>query len=271
MDLTAGFIRLGGEGEGGGISLRDVRVRASGPVVAGGGDSYTFGILIGITPREREGEKIGSVNELPGQYVAVDDFPIVVEYRRMTFAAPPNPVGATAACYVKPRSSKRFFGPMWSDGIVIARHSLKNLGFATGVAVPMVSGASYSVADIDGTSTTIDAAILDCGSVPTSASPLNLASGVGPGNSVDVRGTSGTFTAQVLSVNDHPKYFGRLIAHRVFLDQVGVTGDSGSLVLRSGTGESVGLYMGHTPPPQPEALVQSMRQVVEYFDVDLFD
>lgn len=268
-DVTAGFIPFVSAPATGTRSLRAARMDFGGPVAVVDDVSYTFGVLVGLTPPKGAEEIAEGENTTPSQVVSIEEFPIVVEYRRISYSAPPNPVGATAACYVKAQVNKRYYGPRWSDGVVIARHSLSSLGFATGVQVPMTGGQSFPVVDIDG-STTIDAAILDCGSVPSSASSLVLAPAFGPGTNVDVRTAGRQFSAQVLRVNDHPNYFGNLVAHRVFLDKVGASGNSGSLV-KTSQGDAVGVYMGSTPGAPPEGIVQSLRQVVKYFEVDLFD
>jgi hypothetical protein len=127
------------------------------------------------------------------------------------------------------------------------------------------------VVDIDTGASTIDAAILDCGSLPAYVSSLPLAPAVAPGCAVDVITSGAPFNATVLTINDHPSYFGNLVAHRVFVDAVGASGDSGSLVVTRNPRHAVGLYMGSTGGHSPEGLVQSMRQVVQYFDVDLHD
>jgi len=269
-DITAGFIPYEQGAGGGARSLREARMEIAVPFVEANNLRYAFGVVIGITPPEDSSDEVNEEKQTPSQVVSIDNYPVVVEYRRVRYSAPPNPNGATAACYAKPRASKRFFGPTWTDGIVIARHSLKNLGFSTGVSVPMANGGSCLVTDID-TSTTIDAVILNCGAVPSHTSTLSLATAVAPGSNVDVRTASRTFSAQVLRVNDHPSYYGNLIAHRLFLDTIGTPGDSGSLVIRTPHADSAGLYMGHTGGSAPEGLVQSMRQIVHYFDVDLFD
>jgi hypothetical protein len=265
-DITAGFIPFDAESP---TAHRTSRLQLDAPTITSGRMSYGFGIVVGLglTPGAKEE---ASSEDSPSQVVSIAGFPIVVEYREINYSAPPTPLGAMAACYAKPRASKRFYGPGWSAGIVIARHSLSNLGFATGISVPMASGGSLPVADIDW-STTIDAAILDVLALPSTASPLRLATAIGPSSSIDVRASSGTFSAQVLRVNDHPSYYGNMVAHRLFLDTIGATGDSGSLVARSSFLDSAGIYMGSTGGAVPEGIVQSMRQVVNYFDIDLFD
>ena len=69
---------------------------------------------------------------------------------------------------------------------------------------------------------------------------------------------------------DDSHYFGNLVAHRVFIDSHGVQGDSGALVT-SAAMDAIGLYIGKTGGAVSEGLLQSMRQVSEYFEVDLLD
>lgn len=270
-DISAGFIPFSLEASDSFSALRRRRLQYDAPFVQQGGFGYSFGLVIGLQQEEKRTKDPEPDDQRPSQLLNITGFPVLVEYRQITYAAPPSPLGAASACYAKPRTSKRFYGPAWTSGIVIARHSLSSVGFTTGVSVPMVPAGSLSVADIDG-STVIDAAILDCGTLPLSAGPLSLASAVAPGSSVAVRAHSGNFSATVLRVNDHPSYYGNLVAHRVFLDAVGITGDSGSLVMSSAPSpDCVGLYMGSTSGSFAEGIVQSMRQVVNYFDIDLYD
>jgi hypothetical protein len=249
--------------------LRELRLRFDGPKVATKEATYSFGVVIGIESPPRS--DLDPQDDDLSQYITIDGFPVVAEYRVVSYGAPPSPAGATSACYARPRSSKRFYGMPWSDGIVVARHSLAGLGYALGASVPMASGTSCTIADLDSSATTIDAAILDCAVIPATATSLVLAPAIAPGSSVTVRTSATSFSAQVLRVNDHPSYYGNLVAHRVFIDAVGASGDSGSAVLRSAHRDCAGLYMGTTGGPLAEGLAQSMRQVVQYFDVDLFD
>lgn len=136
----------------------------------------------------------------------------------------------------------------------------------------MSSGAQMQLVDVDQFATTIDAAILDCGTIPAASAPLALAAAVAPGTKVTVRALASAFSTDVLRISDHPSYFGNMVAHRCFTDNYGVSGDSGSLVSTHALQQAVGVYMGSTPPgPSAEGIVQSMRQVVAYFDVDLYD
>ncbi|MBL0938314.1 MAG: hypothetical protein IBJ03_05440 [Gemmatimonadaceae bacterium] len=270
IDFSAGFIPFSLNATDRRGSSQRARIRFDAPFIEQEGIGYSFGIVIGLQQQREPQEQAASDEQLSPLRI-IEGFPVLAEYREIEFAAPPVPLGAASACYARPRSSKRFLGPPWAGGIVIARHSLAGVGYGPGVTVPMLPSGALPVADVDGT-TVIDAAILDCGQLPSSVTSLPLASAVAPGQNVTVRAVSGGFAASVLRVNDHPSYYGNLVAHRVFLDTPGHAGDSGSLVSISGPGsDCVGLYMGSTGGPNPEGLAQSMRQVVNYFDIELYD
>lgn len=263
-DVSAGFIKYLNNKS----SERKVRMSYGDlPFIEVEGTNYTFGVVIGVILNELD-DIPREITEL-SQLISIEGFPVIAEYRIITENAPPHPLGVVSSCYVKPRSSKRFIGPSWSCGIIIARHTLKSIGFATGVFVPMRSGTSMKVVDID-TSTTIDAAIIDCASISSSATPLTLAT-IAPGSSIDVYTDIKTFSGTVLRIFEHPHYVGNMFSQRVFIDSVGISGDSGSLVLNNPRMDAVGIYIGSTGGTLSEGVVQTMRQVVEYFDVELFN
>jgi hypothetical protein len=137
----------------------------------------------------------------------------------------------------------------------------------------MQVGPALPVIDIDSTASTIDAAVLDgrTAPIPATAKQIPLYPAVAPGTNVTVCGAHTQFSADVLRVMDDPSYFGNMVAHRAVLDQYGVHGDSGALVREATSQDAVGLYIGKIPGPPAEGLVQLMRQVTKYFDVDLFE
>jgi hypothetical protein len=149
QDISAGFIPYQPKREGTAQSLREARMQWTKRSIDAGGTNYSFGVVLGISVAGRDFEPKRIVEFSSSQIVDIDEFPVVVEFRQIVNSSPPHPSGATSACYAQPRRSKRFFGPVWSDGIVIARHVLAALGFSTGVSVPMVSGSSFAVVDID--------------------------------------------------------------------------------------------------------------------------
>jgi hypothetical protein len=173
--------------------------------------------------------------------------------------------------YVRTRSGKRYYsGTKYTDGILIARHVLVPNYTTAGSNVPMATApaSTVKVGDIDA-GTTIDAAILDtgAGSNPPGLNALSLVAAVAPGLRVNVTGSVTTFSADVLRVMDDPNYFGNMVAHRAFIDAYGKRGDSGALTSDQ-TGNAVGLYIGVTKTP--EGIVQLMRQVTTYFEIDLY-
>jgi hypothetical protein len=244
---------------------------------------WTFGIVVGLRPLFRENGRRAQLIERQQirEFRDVDGFPVICELRiedpdeKGAFVrqhAPAHPAGAaTSACYVKPIAGKRFYGPLWSDGILIARHVLGGSA-VMGTHVTMVSGGSLPVADIDSGSSNIDAAVLDAGAgaIPAGTVLRPIYPAIAPGLTVDVAGSHTTFTATVLRVMDDSKYFGNTVAHRAFLDKHGVSGDSGALVTGQATGDAIGLYIAQVPGPPDEGLVQLMRQVTKYFDVELY-
>ena len=260
LDVTAGFVPFREEDE------RAMSIRKSGvPTVRIEGIDYAFGIVVGHVHTEFPVTARRIVN-------AEIAFLLLFEKRNIVLQSPPHPMGVVSTCYAKPRYGKRYFGPHWSDGIITARHTLSAVGFSAGVSVPMSSGTSCKVADID-PGTTIDAVILDCGTVPSAASLLPMATATAPGSKIEIRTASRILTGQALRVFDHPTSFSIMFGHRVFIDVVGVVGDSGSLVRSSGSLDAIGIYMGTTGSKKgvAEGIVQSIRQVVEYFEVELLD
>lgn len=257
-DVSAGFIPFEpGSGDARARACRNV------PHLFLGERSWCFGVVVGVD-LQRAGERVGEDRE-PASTILVAGFPVVCEPRRIVEHAPPNPAGAaTSACYARPRASAA-----WSEGIVTARHVLTGIGAAVGTAIPMSGGGSMPIADID-PATTIDAAILDggAGTIPAAASRLRVGRAA-PGSTVAVRGARTRFSPNVLRVMDDSRYFGNMVAHRTFLDAHGRRGDSGALVTRGSDG--VGIYMGDTGGSPAEGLVQLLRQVTRYFDIDLYD
>ena len=246
---------------------------------------WVFGLLIGVQPSTERKQPFADEtaiekNEI-SQLIWPDGFPVICELRidlgsgdqDSSLHAPTHPGGAaTSACFVKPSQGKRFYNGAWTEGVLIARHVLPP-GTTSGAQVSMVSGPALSVIDLDAGATTIDAAILDAqtGSIPANASQMPLHPAVAPGLSVTVHGSRSQFNADVLRVMDDPRYFGNMFAHRAVLDKYGVHGDSGAIVRAALTREAVGIYIGRLPGPPAEGAVQLMRQVSQYFEIELYD
>jgi hypothetical protein len=253
--FSAGFIRLPTEKFT--TSFRHTIVRTENV-------SYTFGITVTLKERNFLPDEMKPFFEMD----SLDGFPVVVDTRGDVMHAPPHPHSVVSSCYAVPRTGKTFRCGHWSNGILIARHVLTPP--SPGTSVPMTTGSPLRVTDVDGADT-IDAAILGCTTIPSSANSLPLRKALGIGDDVTVRTSTSSFAAQVLRIHDDPKYFGNMITHRVIIDTAGSVGDSGALVTHTRSGDAVGIYIGKTNASPPEGLVQSMRQVTDYFEIDLFD
>jgi hypothetical protein len=241
-----------------------------------GSDRWAFGLVIGLEFPDGgpSGEARPFALPVLGPVVPVGGRPflVIVEWREVVLDKPSNPSGAaTSACYVRARSGKRYYsGTKYTDGILVARHVLVPSYTTAGASVPMATtpSSTATVADID-SATTIDAAVLDDGnSMPSGAKLVSLVAAVAPGLHVTVDGSVTKFTADVLRVMDDPNYFGNMAAHRAFIDNHGKKGDSGALTSDT-SGDAVGLYIGSTKAPI-EGIVQLMRQVTTYFEIDLY-
>jgi len=286
VDVSSGFIPMTGDGKNRlsrkyppGLFEYLGNLPLAPAVTDRGRTEWRFGVVIGIGPSAPLGTEPPVApfgpSALPRRTWSGQgpSFPILVEWRELNKDAPPNPYGAaTSACYARPRPGKRYYsGKRWYDGILIARHVLLPRYATAGSSVPMSSGATAAVVDLDSVATTIDAAILDAVPPPPGLSPLGVVNAVFPGLQVSVSGAVSSFSADVLRVMDDSSYFGNMVAHRAFLDSFGQRGDSGSLVTDA-AGEAVGLYIGSHPKSNPvEGIVQLMRQVTQYFEIDLFN
>lgn len=218
---------------------------------------------------------IGSVPDPRGW----SNFPLLLRLVAPEWLQPPHPTGAaSSACWVVPRSGRP---ATWSVGILTARHVIppghRHVGAVVPITDPLGQPLGVPVADIAGRDM-IDAAILD-------AAPLNprppvppavpAQQAIAPGQTVQLSLRSGGVSASVLEVTPvFSGYLGHLCADRILLDTSGQYGDSGSFVEAASTAvEATGLLVGAIPAangqPATQGLVQSMRQVVEFFDIDL--
>ena len=266
-DISAGFIPFGHDEAAGRRPLFQGLATGKNWVMTPEGP-WGFGVVVGVTAADGADD---APLRLP-QRLFDPGFGamLVVEERRVGLDAPPHPAGlASSACYARPRAGKHFHGGFaWREGIVTARHVQMPHAAAAGAPVALATGVVARVADID-SATTIDAAVLDYGmaAIPAGARPLPVPAAIAPGLRVTVDGARTQFQADVLRVMDDPHYFGAMAAHRAFIDAHGAPGDSGALV--TGGGTAVGVYIGKTREPA-EGIVQLMRQVTAYFDIDLF-
>ncbi|WP_422359998.1 hypothetical protein [Reichenbachiella sp.] len=233
-------------------------------------NDYAFGVIIGVDARLIDPD--WPYGEFGGNGI----FPFIIEPRDISYEVPPNITGpsmAVSSCYVKPKPGKSFYyHPTWSSGILTVRHAFKP-SYSPGTIVSLAGGNNVQVAEIDKYSSTIDAAILDCGTLPSGISTIPVVAGLAPGDSVNVRTSSSSFSANVLRIFEHPSSYSSLFGHRVFIDTTGVAGDSGSFVTRTNNSqkEAVGIYMGRTGTSPDEGIIQSMRQITNAFEIEIFD
>jgi hypothetical protein len=291
-DISAGFIPVGRQDDPRGAGARRnldswlMHWFWTGPRQSPAADwvetpegGWRFGVVIGIVPKVPSEETLHTppdLSEMDRRIVErgrLATFPVLVEWRVIRGDAPPNPAGsATSACYARPRRGKHFYcGIRWTDGILIARHVLVPNYVSPGTKVPMSTGVPFqaTVVEID-SKDTIDAAVLGIsGSIPPTSAQLSLPTIVGSNAQVSVAGAVSQFKAKVLRVLEDPKYFGNLVTHRVFIDAHGRPGDSGALVTDN-AGNAIGLYIG-PDGISTEGIAQHMRQVVTYFDIDLYN
>ena len=233
-------------------------------------DDFAFGVIIGVDGRHMDQDW------LYGEFGGNGIFPYIIEPRNISYDSPPSIIGpsmAVSSCYVKPKPGKTFYyHPTWSSGILTVRHAFKP-SYSIGTSVSLAGGTSMQVVEIDQHSSTIDAAILDCKTLPSGISTVPVVAGLAPGDSVNVRTSLSSFSANVLRIFEHPSSYNSLFGHRVFIDSIGVPGDSGSLVTRTKNGqkEAVGIYMGHTGTFPDEGVTQSMRQITNSFELEIYD
>ncbi len=199
-------------------------------------------------------------------------FPVFLRLACPRPSAPPHPTGqASAACWVVPR---RPAPSSWSLGILTARHVLPSSSQYRGAPIRWVDEAGdlalVKVADIAGNSM-IDAAVLEAtpfGPAIRLGGQLPVQALTAPGQTVRLELGSGTVSASVLEVTPcMGGYLGQLVADRILVDTAGVHGDSGALVSDAHGQLAVGLYVASVPPGH--GLLQTMRQVSTYFDLDL--
>ncbi|HKF47030.1 MAG TPA: hypothetical protein VKB38_06695 [Terracidiphilus sp.] len=275
-DITAGFIPVAPQSKQDSYLALMTRQERRTHYTDTSGLFWTFGLVVGV----QESPPGQLLTPTPGisQLRDYDGFPVMCEQRvdadphekATVFHAPPHVTGATSTCFVRPAAGKRYYSRQWSEGVLIARHVLRNQAYA-GAQVSLEPNGTRQVVDIDESATTIDAAILDAGigSIAAGTRQVGVHPAIAPGIDVNVSGARTQFSAKVLRVMDDP-FCGNMLAHRGVLDGHGIAGDSGALVTEQLTGQAVGLYIGMIPGTPALGLVQLMRQVTTYFEVELY-
>ncbi|MEJ7738601.1 MAG: hypothetical protein WKF97_14320 [Chitinophagaceae bacterium] len=233
-------------------------------------EDYAFGLIIGVDVDYYD-ETSYPFGEFGGRGIN----PFILEPRKIEYHNVPNittPSFAVSSCFVKPKIGKKFYyNNPWSSGILSVRHAFGPI-YQLGTSVFLSDGTQSSIVEIDQYSSNIDAAIIDYPNLPSNLNPISLASSIAPGDNITVKTSSNNFSATVLRIFEHPSSYSSLFGHRIFIDTTGVQGDSGSLAIKNNrnTDEAVGLYIGCLKINPDEGILQSMRQVTNAFELDIY-
>jgi len=229
---------------------------------------FTFGAYVLIRGRELK-------SSLQTLTVGDHRIPLVVNYGDFEHhGGPPHPVNGSGTCWVR-NNSKGVH--TWTSGILTCRHVINGLPLWTPITLEP-SGehnlpTSATLADFD--EFTIDASILEVGESdwPNHILPMPIQRPAAPGQGVEFKDRNGSVqTGSVLRVFYFPTYAGNLFGQRVIADCYGTAGDSGSLLMVSGSRQGVGIYMGTIPDGQggKEGIFQDLAQVQDYFELELY-
>lgn len=233
-------------------------------------ENYAFGLVIGVDVDYYQ-ENSYPFGEFGGQGI----YPFILEPRKIEYHNKPNitsPSSAVSSCFVKPKSGKTFYySNPWSSGILSVRHAF-GPNYQLGTNVFLSDGTQSSVVEIDQYSSNIDAAIIDYTNLPTNLTQISLASAVAPGDNIAIKTSLSQFNATVLRIFEHPSSYSSLFGHRIFIDNIGVAGDSGSLATKSNgiCDEAVGVYIGCLKITPDEGIIQSMRQITNAFELEIY-
>ncbi|WP_268849162.1 hypothetical protein [Flavobacterium aestivum] len=238
-------------------------------------EDYAFGLIIGVDADYYD-ETSYPFGEFGSRGPIDKRNPFILERRIIEYHNKPDitsPSMAVSSCFVKPKRGKTFYyNNPWNSGLLSVRHAF-GPNFQIGTNVILSDGTQSSVVEIDQYSSNIDAAIIDYQNLPNNLTPISLASPVAPGDNITVKTSSSSFNATVLRIFEHPSSYSSLFGHRIFIDNTGVAGDSGSLAIkRNGTSdEAVGLYIGCLKINPDEGIIQSMRQIESAFELEIFN
>jgi hypothetical protein len=233
-------------------------------------ENYAFGLIIGVDVDYYD------ENNYPfGEFVARGIYPFILEPRKIEYHNKPSitsPSTAVSSCFVKPKSGKTFYySNPWNSGILSVRHAF-GPNYQLGSTVLLSDGTQSSVVEIDQYSSNIDAAIVEYTNLPSNLTSINLATPVAPGDNIKVMTSTANFTATVLRIFEHPSSYSSLFGHRIFIDNTGVPGDSGSLAVKNNgvCDEAVGVYIGCLKINPDEGILQSMRQITNAFELEIY-
>jgi hypothetical protein len=233
-------------------------------------ENFAFGLVIGVDVDYYE-ENNYPFGEFGGRGIT----PFILEPRKIEYHNQPNitsPSSAVSSCFVKAKSGKTFYyNNPWTSGILSVRHAF-GPNYQLGTNVLLSDGTQSTVVEIDQYSSNIDAAIIDYKNLPINLAPITLATPVAPGDNITVKTSSSQFNATVLRIFEHPSSYSSLFGHRIFIDNTGVPGDSGSLAIKSNGNcdEAVGIYLGCLRINPDEGIIQSMRQITSAFELEIY-
>lgn len=239
-------------------------------------ENYAFGLVIGVDVDHFEeinytfGERLETI-----KVIFNITYPIIIEPRKIEYHNKPNinsPSTAVSSCFVKPKSGKTFYyNNQWKSGILSVRHAFAPY-YQLGTNVFLSDGTQSSIVEIDQFSSNIDAAVIEYTNLPSNLKPISLAGPVAPGDNITVQTSSNIFNATVLRIFEHPSSDSYLLGNRIFIDNTGVKGDSGSLATKkSGNSDkAVGVYIGCLKIYPDEGILQSMRQITNAFELEIY-
>jgi hypothetical protein len=237
-------------------------------------ENYAFGLVIGVDVDYYD-ETTYPFGEFGGKGMGSITYPFILEPRKIEYHNKPNittPSIAVSSCFVKPKTGKTFYytNP-WNSGILSVRHAF-GPNYQLGTNVFLSDGTQSSIVEIDQYSSNIDAAIIEYPNLPNNLKSISLASSIAPGDNITVITSSNKFNATVLRIFEHPSSYSSLFGHRIFIDNTGFQGDSGSLAVKNNqnTNEAVGVYMGCLKINPDEGILQSMRQITNAFELDIY-
>lgn len=230
-------------------------------------EGFSFGITLNISSIVEHFQEVRTLQ--------INDMviPVVINYGTFEpHGLPTHPNNGTGTCWVKNNK----LNESWENGILTCRHTLDT--FVLGDPINLYPSNDYA-APTNGTLAdkdicTIDAAIvkIDAQEFPNKLRHLPICSAVSPGQSFSFKGRKSSGTGTVLRVFQHPNYVGNLFGQRIFIDCVGIPGDSGSLIIDSVNRDGLGIYMGSVPDGSGghEGVCQHLYQAASYFDFSTF-
>ena len=176
----------------------------------------------------------------------------------------------TAGCYARSARLAKATAGKASEGVLTAGHVVAGLPLGYQVTVGSMPGQQGYLSDV--APECIDAAFISVPWPRPSPKRLPIQSPIVVGDPAEFHGIHSTVTgAFVTTIMSHPAYLGAAMPQLVFLDRVGVKGDSGALV-RSPSNEGMGMYLGLIRPQTSpnEAMCLNLHQIEYVLNLSLF-